>query len=206
MLIVAAILKGETLMARKSSRDAISAQSEVTPPASSLEVRARLVEALELDLVGPWAGHALEHERLKARERPSNWYLTGFLIPAGTPPEQRADAEEDDDLGAEVPGAGGLSEESSEDRKAAKKSFFPSSMGLSFLVSQQAQSLGVIVRWGDYEKHEGKDLEGEDPDGKGQDAPGKPVAHWQRVPRAAVVPVAIPSNRTLGLQRCPPHA
>jgi len=28
-------------------------------PTTSLEVRARLVEALELDLVGPWAGHAM---------------------------------------------------------------------------------------------------------------------------------------------------
>lgn len=28
-------------------------------PADSLEVRARLIEALKLDLVGPWAGHAL---------------------------------------------------------------------------------------------------------------------------------------------------
>ncbi len=33
-------------------------------PATSLEVRERLVEALKLDLVGPWAGHALSEERL----------------------------------------------------------------------------------------------------------------------------------------------
>ena len=34
-------------------------------PATSLEVRERLVEALKLDLVGPWAGHALAEERPK---------------------------------------------------------------------------------------------------------------------------------------------
>ena len=56
--------------------------------------------------------------------RPSNWYLTGFLIPAGTPPEQSADADEDDDFG-EVQESLGLPEESTEERKAAKKAFFP---------------------------------------------------------------------------------
>ena len=41
-------------------------------PADSLEVRARLVEALKLDLVGPWEGHELAAEQLPGRERPSN--------------------------------------------------------------------------------------------------------------------------------------
>ena len=101
-------------------------------PENSVEVRARLVEALQLDLVGPWAGHTLAAERLRSWERPSNWYLTGFLIPSGTPPERRADADEDDDLD-EVPETAGLAEESNDERKTAKKGFFPSSMGLSFL-------------------------------------------------------------------------
>ena len=42
------------------------------PPADSLEVRSRLVEALKLDLVGPWARHELDAEQLPGRERPSN--------------------------------------------------------------------------------------------------------------------------------------
>ena len=41
-------------------------------PANSLEVRSRLVEALKLDLVGPWVGHELGAEQLPGRERPSN--------------------------------------------------------------------------------------------------------------------------------------
>src|SRR5438093_1662983 len=118
-------------------------------PASSSEVRDRLVEALKLDLVGPWAGHALAEERLPGRVRPSNWYLTGFLIPSGSPPEKSADADEDDDIG-EIPESAGLAEESNEERKAAKKGFFPSSMGLSFLVPKEARALTVTVRWGDY--------------------------------------------------------
>ena len=67
-------------------------------PATSLEVRNRLVEALNLDPIGPRAGHALASERLPGWVRPSNWYLTGFLIPASAAPEHRGDADEDDDL------------------------------------------------------------------------------------------------------------
>ena len=84
-------------------------------PATSLDVRERLVEALKLDLVGPWAGHVLAEERLRGWERPSNWYLTGFLIPAGTSPEKSGDGDEDDDLG-EIPESAGLAEESNEER------------------------------------------------------------------------------------------
>ena len=134
-------------------------------------MRSRLVEALKLDLVGPWAGHELAEEKLPGWVRPSNWYLTGFLIPSGTPPEKSGDADEDDDLG-EIPESAGLSEESNEERKTAKKGFFPSSMGLSFLVRKEANSLDVTVRWGDYARAEIENG-------------GAPVPVWQRYPREA---------------------
>jgi hypothetical protein len=148
-----------------------------------VDVRARLVEALELDLVGPWPGHALAEERLPGWVRPSNWYLTGFLIPSGTPPEKSADADEDDDMGGEVPESAGLAEESNEERKAAKKGFLPSSMGLSFLVPREAHGLTVSVRWGDYAPAE---IDGGD---------GKPMFVWQRQPREAPVAVAFTGAR-----------
>ena len=146
--------------------------------ADSAEVRERLVEALNLDLIGPWADHALAAERLPGWVRPSNWYLTGFLIPSGTAPERRADRDEDDDLD-EALEAGGLPEESSEERKAARKGFFPSSMGLSFLVAGGADALTVIVRWGDYAQAA---VEG--PDGKSESC-------WLRRPNERAVPVAL---------------
>ena len=74
-------------------------------PITSLEVRERLVDALKLDLVGPWVGHALSDERLSGWVRPSNWYLAGFLIPSGMSPEKSGDADEDDDIDV-TPGNG----------------------------------------------------------------------------------------------------
>jgi len=153
----------------------MTTRNEDTAPASSLGVRTRLVEALKLDLVGPWAGHALSEERLSGWVRPSNWYLTGFLIPSGTPPDKAAAAGEDDDFGGEVPQSAGLAEESNEERKAAKKSFFPSSMGLSFLVPKEVTGLTATVRWGDYAQTEIKDRD------------DKPAPVWQRAPREATV-------------------
>ncbi len=149
-------------------------------PANSVEVRERLVEALKLDLVGPWAGHAFAQERLPGWIRPSNWYLTGFLIPSGSPPEKSADDDEADDL--DEVGPGGLGEESNEERKAAKKAFFPSSMGLSFLVPATARALQVTVRWGDYAPRE---IEVDD---------GKTVSVWQRAPREVPVGVSLPGG------------
>jgi hypothetical protein len=157
----------------------MTTRADSRAPSDPLEVRARLVEALRLDLVGPWAGHALAEERLLGWVRPSNWYLTGFLIPSGTAPEMSADADESDDMGGEIPGTAGLAEESNEERKAAKKGFFPSSLGLSFLVPNETRALTVTVRWGDYEQ-----LEIEGPD-------GKPLSVWQRHPRDATVPATL---------------
>jgi len=36
-----------------------------SPPRDSVEVRDQLVEALKLDLVGPWTGHPLETEQIR---------------------------------------------------------------------------------------------------------------------------------------------
>ena len=151
-------------------------------PATSLEVRNRLVDALRLDLIGPdpGAGHDLASERLPGWVRPSNWYLTGFLVPAGAPPEQSGDPDEDDDLD-EMPDSAGLAEESTEERKAAKKGFFPSSMGLSFLVAEDADTVRVTVRWADYGL------------ASITDADGKAASVWQRQQFERTVPVSVAS-------------
>jgi hypothetical protein len=152
----------------------MTVRSATTAAESSLDVRDRLVEALKVDLVGP----AFEDEQTPGWVRPSNWYLTGFLIPSATPAAKRADADEDDDFEL-VPESAGLAEESTEERKAAKKAYFPSSMGLSFLVSPNAQTLSVSVCWGDYKPTQ---VTGED---------DKSLSVWQRHDRKEDVPIPL---------------
>ena len=173
-----------------------------------VDVRFRLRGALELDLIGPGAGHPLADERLPGWVRPSSWYLTGFLVPRGAPAEQRADADADDDFEPEVADEGGLGDDSTEDRRSAKKGFFPSSMGLSFLVAEGVDRLDVTVRWGDYRYVEdasrgdgvtddapdnGSSFDGTDgaADGAVVKSEGKASTRWQRTGREERVPVTL---------------
>ncbi len=164
-------------------------------PPDACAVRDRLVEALRLDLIGPSADDELAEEQLPGRTRPSKWYLSGFLAPVAAPPDSKADPDEDDDL-EEVPADAGLPEESTEDRKAAKKSYFPSSMGLSFFVPAETGALDVLVRWGEY-AYEGGGAAEPDPhaaDPSDEDASaGKHGPVWQRRPREAFVSVRLGS-------------
>ena len=128
---------------------------DMTRPVESAAVREEIARALRLDLVGPWAGHPLADEGLPGWVRPCNWYLTGFLVPRDAPIGQRGDADVDDE--PEVAERAGLGDDSTEDRRAAKKGFFPSSMGLSFLVGEAVETLEVLVRWGDYRRIEAED-------------------------------------------------
>jgi Helicase conserved C-terminal domain len=163
---------------RPNSRQALRVSSATTDELTSVDVRGRIVDALQLDLVGPWPGHSFADERLPGWIRPSNWYLTGFLIPSGAPPEQSADGEEEDELGA-IPESEGIAEESNEERKAAKKAFFPSSMGLSFLVAAEAKALTVVVDWGDYTQELIEDENGEE------------IRVWQRHAHNATIQIEL---------------
>ena len=61
----------------------------MTVPASPLEVRRELVDALQIDLIGP-NGPLGDHNEILPQS-PSRWYLTGFLVPTDADQEQRCD-------------------------------------------------------------------------------------------------------------------
>ena len=174
------------------------------------DVRFRVRDALELDLFGPRPAHRHTNERLPGWVRPSNWYLTGFLVQREAPTGQRTDADAEDDFESEMAEETGLGDDSTEDRRAAKRGFFPSSMGLSFLVAQGIDELDVTVRWGEYRYVE----DGSRDDGRTEDAldsaessdgtegtgdeavvkgGGKASPWWQRTPREEGVPVTLPA-------------
>ena len=158
---------------------------------TSLEVRAALVHALHLDLIGPGPEGEHAEESLPGWERPSVWYLTGFLVPTGTPATEKADDDEDDDFDGEVPERAGLAEESTEHGKRAKRRFFPSSMGLSFLARPAATTIRVTVTWGDYGR------------GQHRDRSGKPFDAWLRTPRAETVHVRLEGTSSPGRHPVP---
>ncbi|MEH2311655.1 MAG: hypothetical protein V7K35_09680 [Nostoc sp.] len=114
----------------------------------SAEVRSHLIEALQLDLIGPTPDD-IDHIEEILDQAPSKWYLTGFLVPHGAPIEQRGDDTVDDDLDQLQKGSAG-EDENVPDKPFAKKAFFPSSMGLSFLITENASQLNLTVQWGDY--------------------------------------------------------
>lgn len=146
---------------------------------NSLEVREKLVEALDLDLVGPTAGGPLEKEVLP--QAPSRWYLTGFLVPYQAKADQKSDALQTEEIDQAVTADG--DDDRSPDRATPRKAFFPSSMGVSVLVPKAADTLSVLVQWGDY-KAVAEAVGGEASE-------TGPKLTWKRTQRKAVVEVPV---------------
>ena len=140
-----------------------------------LEVRKELVDALRLDLVGPIGPLGNPKETLT--QTPSRWYLTGFLVPTDADAEQRCDPTSNDELDQAAEPAG-LDDDSTPEKPAARRSYLPSSMGISVLLPAEANELDAVVRYGEYMRVE------HDEDYTGPQ-------HWRRIPREEVVPVKI---------------
>jgi hypothetical protein len=165
---------------------------------TSAEVRTRLIEALQLDLVGPTADD-IDHAEEILPQAPSLWYLTGFLVPYEASFQQRSDDTGDDELD-QLSRTGTGDDEAVPEAASARKAFFPSSMGLSFLVPQNTTELDVTVQWGDYcpvpvdEEEEKKAETGL------QSRTSKP---WQRTPRQVElkVPLRLSSNGKEGIHK-----
>ena len=137
---------------------------------NSLAVRSELIDALQLDLVGPIAPLGNPKEILP--QGPSRWYLTGFLVPTDASEEQRHDPTSIEDIDQAAEPAG-LDDDSTPEKNAARKSYFPSSMGISVLLPPDVNDVHAIVRYGEYIRH--------DP-AEGDTGP----TTWQRVPREEV--------------------
>jgi Helicase conserved C-terminal domain len=119
------------------------------------DVRQRLVEALEADLVGPFVpdGHPQGGQEVLPNA-PSRFYLTGFLAPqGGRVPDKDDKDSEDGELAA---GTETQKEDSGQDEPEAKRPVrFPASMGLSvFLPPGQGDQIDVDIWYADYDKIE----------------------------------------------------
>ena len=112
-----------------------------------IEVREDLLDALQVDLIGPSGPLGEPHEVLP--QAPSRWYLTGFLVPTDADEDQRFDPNSDDEVD-QAPAVATVDENQTPEQAASKRSYLPSSLGLSVLVPSGKQALQVIVRYGEY--------------------------------------------------------
>ncbi len=137
----------------------------------SVDVRGKLVEALELDLVGPTGELGNPAEVLS--QSPSRWYLTGFLVPIGAARDQRSEesSQEEVDQAGE---SGGTDDDVPPEKPSARRRFLPSSIGLSLLVPGAASTLKVRVSWGDYKR-------------RSESSFGSSDGEWERKPRSESV-------------------
>jgi hypothetical protein len=138
---------------------------------TSADVRSKLVESLELDLVGPRPGLGDADEILP--QSPSRWYLTGFLVPIDAASSQKVDEEATEEL--ESAESGGVDDDEPPERGSARNRVFASSMGLSVLVGAGAKALDVTVTWGDYQ-------------------PRSNPESWARVPRQHRLTLNLPAR------------
>jgi len=115
---------------------------------TSVDVRKKLVEALELDCIGP--GEVTGDSSEQLAQWPSRWYLTGYLVPSSTTGAQKFVTDSVGDDMEALDGKPGADDETTPDRAAGKQRALPSSIGLSFLVTEGEKELQVTVQWGDY--------------------------------------------------------
>ncbi len=117
--------------------------------ATSAQIRQQLVEALDLDLIGP-APDNVARQRERLPQPPSIWDRTGFLVPnsfqeeAGRPqegdiPSYADQAGEDPSNDASIRQEARESDDdasASQEESSSKRNWFPSSAGLSLIVEQ----------------------------------------------------------------------
>src|SRR5580704_11615984 len=164
------------------------------------EVRARLVDILRRDLVGPGPqDDDLARERLS--ENPSRWYLTGFIAPKEdqSPADDPAAQEEDEREAEQEPGSGAggaAGDDAPGDAPAARRRFLPSSIGVTVLLPMDVDTIEARVSWGDYvtEPPLPEAVLRADEDADADNTPRRHV-DWVRVPQQRSVALPVTTGR-----------
>jgi hypothetical protein len=112
------------------------------------DVRSQLTYALRDDLIGPDADDPRDAVHLQEvlPSAPSHWYLAGFLAPTAQKPEDKEDAEANEEVSSAVDDPS----DGEADAPVARRPLFPSSIGLSVLVPKDCTALDVRVTYGTY--------------------------------------------------------
>jgi len=142
-------------------------------------MRADLIDAARLDLLGPVDEHELLFD-YRVRDR----YLVGLLATDGTravdPAQQEEDGPAVDKQAAEAHDA--------VDREPGQAMLFPSSLGLSFAVEPATDVIQATATWGAYQRVDNPIPAGERPAWQQDD---KFNRCWQRTPQIAETPITL---------------
>jgi hypothetical protein len=171
---------------------------------TSAEVRAGLVDLLRRDLFGPHPERDNDLAREILSEKPSRWYVGGFIVPAhdGIAPvaddEEVAEDAQDDLLATETldsPPDDDADERETPDQPP-KDRYMPSSIGLTVMLPESVRAIEARITWGDYR------TEPPIPDvlllpeveaaGKKPERPSK--LHWVRSPGEAKLTLDVTQN------------
>ena len=168
---------------------------------TSANVRSSLVRLLRRDLIGPGPDDPdLARELLS--ERPSRWYLTGFIAPEeGVIPPGDDRSAELDLLGEDADGEGepapdpvmdgSRAEDNGDaDPGAGGRRVQATSLGLTLLLHPDVQEVEALVTWGDYQTEPPLPPEVLTDEAAKQ----PPDLHWRRLPRSVRVRLAVPPD------------
>lgn len=158
---------------------------------SSAQVREHLINSLNLDFVGPEPDDEARSQEILLNHTPSQWYLTGFLVPYEASLENRSDDTANDDFDSVTDNSAG-EDNTKPETASARKAYFPSSIGLSFLLPSSAQSLRVYLDWGDYYPYETEDTPEEETTAlslEEKESRLQTPTNWRRIPKQATVTV-----------------
>ncbi len=150
---------------------------------TSAEVRSSLINALKLDLIGPEPDSAHADEIIP--QAPSKWYLSGFLVPYEAKLQDRSDPDSDDSFDSQVEKTTSGDDDEKPEAASARKGIFPSSFGLSFLISAETTEIDVDCAWGDYHPLPEAESEAET---RLQASTSRP---WQRTPRQSALCISL---------------
>ena len=152
------------------------------------QIRSTLIDTLHLDLIGPTPDADL-HQTETIPQAPSKWYLSGFLVPYEAKLSQRSDPDSDDTPDAQPKKDKGNDDDNLPEPETSRKGIFPSSCGLSFLITARTEQLDLIVTWGTYEPI---------PDASSAIETGlqaRTSIPWQRTPHQVPITLSLKSDR-----------
>jgi hypothetical protein len=161
---------------------------------TSAAVRASLIDALRLDLIGPTPDDAT-HAAETIPQAPSRWYLSGFLVPYEGKLSDRSDPDSDDSFDPQITKPSNGDDEKAPEAASARKGHFPSSLGLSFLFAPEAQQIEVAITWGDYEPLEVGEMEDE----AETNLQARTSRPWHRTPQQANLTIPLAQNARVAI-------